>query len=195
MAKHIDKELEASKYVKELFLEKLSPNNVFHNFSHTEHIVEICRDFGTQAELSKKELQNLLIAAWFCETGFTKDYASPWRESVHILQDYLGEREVHEERIKAIVQILIGAFLDPQPQALAERILYDAYWSFLGEKKLDRVGNLLRMEKEKKEASKFSVLDWQVFMQNLLLNTKIYTPWALEAFGDRKNRNVDEING
>ncbi|MEM6631043.1 MAG: Pycsar system effector family protein, partial [Bacteroidota bacterium] len=46
-----------------------------------------------------------------------------------------------------------------------------------------------------KEASKFSVLDWQVFMQNLLLNTKIYTPWALEAFGDRKNRNVDEING
>ena len=194
MAKHLEKEAEAGKYVKALFLQELSPQYVFHNYSHTEHIVEICRDFAQQAGFSKKALQNLLIAAWFSESGFTRSYITPWKESQKIVTGYLEDQEVNEERIQEIVQIIQGAFLDPEPVSTSEQILFDAYWSFLGERKLDRMSNLLRMEKEQLENKRFSVLEWNQYMQNLLLHTKIQTPWGLNNFEDRKNRNVDEIN-
>ena len=66
--------------------------------------------------------------------------------------------------------------------------------SFLGHKKLDRYSRMLRIEREKTEGRTFSAQEWQRYIQELLLNTRFYTPWALDAFAVRKNKNVDVVN-
>jgi len=192
MAKYSELEEEAQLFVKQFLLNELSPNHVFHNYSHTEGIVKVCMDFGEKAQLSKKELLHLLLAAWFCETGFARSHQSPWKESIHILTEFLLQKDWEKAQIEDATRIIHRAFITLKPKALTEKILYDAYWSYLGHKKLDRYSRLLRMEKEQTEGATYTGLEWHQYMLDLLLNTRFYTTWGMDEFASRKNRNVDK---
>ena len=135
MAKNPSWEEKARAYVKNLFLQKLSPHYVFHNYSQVENMVEICNDFAEQADLSKKERQNLLVATWFAQTGLTENMGPAWEDSRLILKAFLEAEEMEETRREDILDIIEGAFENPEPQSLPQKILYDAYWVFPGTQK------------------------------------------------------------
>ncbi len=194
MAKNPSWEEKAQAHVKDLFLQKLSPHFVFHNYSYTEKMVETCCEFAEQADLSKKEVQNLLVAAWFSQTGLTQSSGPAWEESREILSQFLAAEEMERGRQEHILDILEGAFEKAAPESVSQKILYDAYWSFLGDKKLDRYSRLLRMEKEKTEGISFSAHSWHQYILDLLLDTRFFTPWALDSLSVQKNKNVDVVN-
>ena len=147
---------------------------------------------AAKAQLTKKELLPLLLAAWFCETGFACSNQSPWKESIHILTEFLQQKDWEKSHIEEATRIIHRAFITLKPKAISEKILYDAYWSYLGHKKLDRYSRLLRMEKEQTEGLTYTGLEWNKYMLDQLLNTRFYTTWGMDEFSSRKNRNVDK---
>ena len=71
-------------YVFNLFKNQLSPEVVYHNFEHTQDVVLHANKIGLAEKITEEDLELLLIACWFHDTGFVEDY------------------EKHEEKSKTI---------------------------------------------------------------------------------------------
>ena len=61
-------------FVFDLFKNKLPSQVVYHNFEHTSKVVEAVNEIAIGENISKDDLEVLLLAAWFHDTGFTQGY-------------------------------------------------------------------------------------------------------------------------
>jgi len=52
-------------YVTELLSDKLDSNYLYHNLRHTQRVVKRTKELVESCEISDKEKEVLLIAAWF----------------------------------------------------------------------------------------------------------------------------------
>lgn len=80
-------------YVTNLLGSQLDAVYVYHNLVHTQRVLETCRELVGHLKLGDEESENLLIAAWFHDTGFIKGAKNHEEESVKIASDFLIEKE------------------------------------------------------------------------------------------------------
>ena len=77
---HIYKKVES--FVKELYEKNQTNNLLFHTLEHTENVVDHAREIAAQYQLADKEQFVLYTAAWFHDTGFTKQTFEHERRAV-----------------------------------------------------------------------------------------------------------------
>jgi len=87
---------EIKNYVFKLLKEKLPIQVVYHNFKHTLQVVEAAEEIGLAEGLKEQDLEELLVAAWFHDTGYISGFENHESESKKILQDYLKQRKIDE---------------------------------------------------------------------------------------------------
>lgn len=64
-------------YIFKLFKDQLPDYCVYHNFNHTQQTVEAVKLLQEHYNLNDEDKENLVIAAWFHDAGYTKDYKKP----------------------------------------------------------------------------------------------------------------------
>jgi len=64
----------ASEYASRIISQKLPKGMVYHNVDHTKEVVETTEEIARSSGISNNELEILLIAAWFHDTGITVVY-------------------------------------------------------------------------------------------------------------------------
>ena len=65
MVKNNDLVAKASGYVTRLFKEKVPEWAVYHNIDHTLNTVRAAEEIAEESNLSKADMETLLLAAWF----------------------------------------------------------------------------------------------------------------------------------
>ncbi len=81
---------EAENFVSDLLKEQRSENLVFHNFQHTlDTVTRSKKVSNAYAEMSKEDLEALLIATWFHDTGYTSLYEGHEEQSKEIATAFL----------------------------------------------------------------------------------------------------------
>ena len=95
------------KYVSDLLNEKLTENHLFHNLQHTIEMVEAAEEIAGHSDVSKEDLEILLIAAWFHDTGHTQTYDGHEEASCRIASDFLKKESYPEEKINQIIQLIL----------------------------------------------------------------------------------------
>ena len=65
---------DVSEYVFNLFKEKLSPDYVYHNYTHTFETVKACKKLSSTYNLTSRDYEILMLAAWFHDTGYVETY-------------------------------------------------------------------------------------------------------------------------
>jgi HD-GYP domain-containing protein (c-di-GMP phosphodiesterase class II) len=61
----------ASDFVFDLLKTKLPSVHVYHNFTHTAEVVDSIKKIGSKSGLSEDELEPVILAGLFHDTGFT----------------------------------------------------------------------------------------------------------------------------
>lgn len=61
---------ESKHYVTGLFNKDLPTTCVYHNFHHTLNVVEKCYELGESYLFKNVDMEILLLAAWFHDTGY-----------------------------------------------------------------------------------------------------------------------------
>jgi HD superfamily phosphodiesterase len=177
-------------HVQQLLVEELPAAYVYHNYDHAVEVVEVCEELADAAGLKAEEKEVLLLAAWFHDTGFIKDPENHEAISQEYASEFLRKEEVDKEVIAKVTDLIESTKDTHEPETLLEKILHDANYSFLGRKRFERRGRLLRLEKEHIEEKKYDLYEWSQHLLNLQLKTKYYTSWAVEAYSKRKNKNI-----
>jgi predicted metal-dependent HD superfamily phosphohydrolase len=180
-------------YVKDLLDSKLPDHIHFHDWSHTKMVAKETEKIAKEADCSKDEIEILILAALFHDTGFTETYDGHEAVSIRIAEDYLGQHEYPAERIEKIRRLIEVTDINKEPKTKLEKILVDGDMSHLGKKKYNSRVDDLRRERAKVTTNKIVSLEWAEANISFMKEHYFYTDVAKERYGKRKSKNLKKL--
>ena len=185
---------EAEKYVIHLLNEKLDNTFVYHNLGHTQLVVEKTKELAELSNLNDTDKNNLIISAWFHDTGFTESIEKHEEKSVEIATDFLKKHNVSENEINSISALILATKLNYKPKTLSEKIIRDADCAHIGSKNFNDITVLLRKEWELNCNKTLTEDEWLEENINFLTHThRFYTDAASANWDKTKSKNLSQL--
>ena len=183
----------ASGFVTNLLQNNLPEGCVYHNIDHTMNVVESAKDIGEHSGLSKEDMDVLLLAAWFHDTGMVSVYIGHEEKSIEIFKNYISKEQFPVEKIEKVVQLIKATKVPQNPVNLLEKIICDADLSHIGQKGFQNRAKLLRQEWEIVLDKKFTDIEWLNSNIEFLTNHKFNTEYAQEIFEEQRLTNLAKL--
>ncbi|MCC9137182.1 Pycsar system effector family protein [Pontibacter silvestris] len=183
---------QASEFVFSLFKERLSKKLVYHNYKHTFETVAEAQDLGKLSNIAPEELEDLVLAAWFHDTGYINTYNDHEEESVRIASEWLEEKGHPQDRIDRIAGMIAATKHGNEPNGLLQELMVDADMSNIGKATFFATAELLRVEWEIFQDRFFSDREWAQFQIDFLLSTTFHTNQAQRKFAGQLGLNIQE---
>lgn len=179
----------ASEYVFNLLKDKLSGEHTYHNYRHTLETVKACKELSGAYNLTGRDYEVLMLAAWFHDTGYIETYQGHEEKSVNILREYLdGEYKV--EDIAEIERLILATKYGSPVEGTLQEILHDADYINIGKKKFGQRAQLLRIEWERLQNKQYSDLEWAEAQLEFLLRKTFKTEEAILAYDEQREANI-----
>lgn len=180
----------AEAFIYQHLADELPPRYVFHDFNHAKECAEVARELTEEADLPEEERAALVLSAWFHDTGYTGGEEEHEQRSAALAQRFLEEQKAEAIDQDLVKGLILSTREGEKPGTKLEQWLHDAHYSYLGRKRFERRGQLLRLEREALEGTTFTTHEWERHLLELQLDTKFLTPEAHDAFASRKNKNI-----
>lgn len=183
--------IKVEKHVSNLLRSQLPNHYVYHNLGHTQHVVNNTQELIEGENISQPDAENLLIAAWFHDTGYIINAEKHEEQSVILASEFLKSEGVDAERIKIISNIISATKLKYQPKNLLEQIIRDADCAHIGNKNFINTSELLRYECEQTCNKTYTADEWaQNNISFLTKHHQFYTNYAIKNWLSIKENNL-----
>ena len=126
----------------------LDKSLVYHNLAHTLRVVEKTQELTEAAQLNGNEASELVLAAWFHDTGFTEKIEGHEEKSAEFASEFLKQHKASQETIDNVTSLILATRMEHEPQNELQKILRDADCSHIGSKAFIEQTELLRKEWE-----------------------------------------------
>ena len=183
----------AEQFVTNYLNENLDTTFVYHNIAHTQRVVAKATELLEEVELSDNEKEQLLLAAWFHDTGFTKTIVGHEKESVKIATAFLKSETVSDEVIKSVSEIILATQMKHIPKNNLEGLIKDADCAHVSSKNYENYSSLLRKEWELTLEKKLSKSEWLNENISFLTNHTFYSALASGKWENRKGKNLANL--
>lgn len=184
---------EAGSFVFDLFKEKLSNDYIYHNYQHTLETVEACKKIAAgYKELTEEELEILLLAAWFHDTGYTETYKNHEDKSKPIAEAFLRKHQYPSSKINRVLKCIDSTRRNQKPEDILSEILADADIVTIGEETFFTKADLLRKEWEKFDIRQCDEIEWAKTQLKFLETANFHTQEAQKLYGERLQLNIQE---
>ncbi len=182
------------KFVKELFEQKLADKYKFHNIEHTEHVVKMAAEIGKAVNLSADELEMVILAAWFHDTGYSEKYIGHEEISARIAFEFLKLNNYPEAKILKVERIIMATRMPQLPENILEKVLCDADLAHLGKNKFFKFNKRLRNElRDEQIIKRVRKNDWLRHSITFLESHEFHTSYAQNLFGGKKKENINML--
>jgi len=185
--------IKAEEFVTNYLNENLDASFVYHNIAHTQRVVNKLNELIEDVELSDNEKEQLLVAAWFHDTGFTKSTDDHEQEGVKIATEFLKSENASEETIKNVSKIIMATQMHYEPKNTLEGLIRDADCAHLSSKNYGDYTSLLRKEWELTLGKKVSKSEWLQENITFISNHRFYSPQAAAKWEKRKGKNLANL--
>lgn len=143
--------LDIEEAVIKIFDEEASPNLYFHNSALVRNVTNMAELLATSEKLSEEDFIHLKLAAIFLFAGYIYDYEKPMEESINLLTGMLPRYGLGNEDAGKAVSLIKNSYNDNY-ESLADRILHDARYDYLG--RIDYVRLTEKLQREMTEYGK-----------------------------------------
>ena len=180
-------------FVRELFSKNTANENLYHSISHTIEVVDIAEKIGFAEGISRSDLEILLIACWFHDTGHLHCCIGHEDHSSMYAKKYLKKNSYPKESIDKIIGCIKATKIPQQPKNKLEEIICDADLHHLGQTNIYERGELLRKEFELRGFKKLSDPEWLKKSIEFFKNHIFFTEYARREFGFQKELNLTKM--
>ena len=129
-------------FIAENFTEKIC----YHNIDHTLEVVEAAEIIGKHCNISKEDMEIVIIAAWFHDTGYYLGCDNHEEASANIAKQYLIDENYDPEKIKKVANCILSTKIPQTPQNSLDKIICDADLFHLGSENFFNKSELLWRE-------------------------------------------------
>jgi predicted metal-dependent HD superfamily phosphohydrolase len=133
-------------YVEEFLKDNLSKGIYYHDLEHTQEVVEAAEEIGFASNLSEEQLETVLIAAWFHDTGYYKGMQDHEVNSKEVAEDFLRKEGVNDKKINDVSGCILATMIPQHPTNIMEEVLCDADLYHVSTKEFFKKSELLRKE-------------------------------------------------
>lgn len=180
-------------YITDFFRKKIGAEYVYHDWQHTENVVESVRDLGIGLGLERHQLELLQIAAWFHDSGYDKGPEGHEERSSQYAEAFLSKLNFPEDSISTVKRLIMATKIPYQPVDTLEEIICDADLSHLGKKIYwDRCGRV-RQELLITKSIVMSEQEWVDFELDFLNRHRYFTTIAEDLYNDRKLKHIKQL--
>jgi len=180
-------------YVRDLFAEKSMAENIYHSISHTTEVVEVAEKIGNAEAISSADMEIVLIACWFHDTGYFHCCHGHEDQSAEYAKKFLRNEFYPNDSIERIVGCIKATKIPQNPRNQLEKIICDADLYHLGEKDIKERGDLLRQEFELRGIKKLSDTEWLSVSIEFFNNHHFFTDYAKKHYGIQKEINIERM--
>ncbi len=182
----------AEKFVANWFNEKLPETLHYHNAKHTTEVVEHVYRLAEAAGVAELQLEIMVLAAWFHDTGYALLRQGHEAESARIAQQFLEQQGYQAEHIETVKRLILVTEMSQQPEGELEKIIRDADMAHVGSKKYFKKLKKLRKEWVEDQNRSFTDAEWMAMNYDFLQKHQFYTPQAIKLFGPQKEENLNQ---
>lgn len=136
----------SANYCHQLLKNSRCENFPYHNLKHTKEVFENCKIIGSYEGLTEAQLEPVLIAALFHDTGITE--VTKGHEELSALNAilFLNKQKYPEDKIGMVVNCINATKIPQNPITIFEKIICDADLSHLG--RLDYFERCIKLKQE-----------------------------------------------
>lgn len=183
----------AESFVKDFFDQYTTKALLFHNFEHTQNVVERSKEIAATFDLSEHDQFIVYIAAWFHDTGhLLVDPEKHEIKSVELMKTFLMRYSIDEETIRQISDCILATRMPRNPQNLLQKIICDADTYHLGTKEFKATNKLLRKEYELRHIPE-PPNGWRKGSLDFLLAHEYYTDYCRNLLTPGKMENIERL--
>lgn len=161
----------------------------FHSVEHTKEVYTYTKTIAQYEEVFGANLEPILIAALFHDTGMAETYVDHEEQSVEYAVKYLREQEYPEDKIKIVKNCIMATKLPQKPKTQAEKIICDADLYHLGIESYIFRNERLRAEWKTFFNKEYSDEEWYSINMEFLKNQKYHTWFGKTVLNNRKDLN------
>ncbi|WP_298370136.1 Pycsar system effector family protein [uncultured Lutibacter sp.] len=181
--------IEVKDFVFNTFKNELLPEVIYHNFNHTQFVVNAVNEIAKAEKVNDNDLEIVLLAAWFHDIGFVRDYKNHEEYSKEIASKFLKEKGVSAEKISKVCEIIDATKMPQSPKNKLGEIICDADLQHLGQDCFKEKSNLLRAEWEQNCNEQFTDIEWLKKNEGFIKDHKFFTNYAFNKFEEQKTQN------
>jgi hypothetical protein len=183
----------AHQYVQEILKVHSPPENVYHNLNHATEVVSAVKEIAAAEGVGTDDLDLLIIAAWFHDSGYVKVCKGHEEVSIEYVKEFLNLNNYPQEKTEKIISMIQATKMPQSPKNHLEEILCDADLHHLGTKSFEEKGDLFRLEIENRGDGICTDQEWLEISERFFKNHNFFTGYAKEKFGIQKNINFIRI--
>jgi len=186
---------EAEIYIRALFEEEQREGLSYHDIIHTEYVANQARLIGQNSGLDDEEINIVVLAAWFHDSGFVIRSKGHEDESQSIAREFLRSKGVSDDHIKKVIDCIRATRMPQNPgdNKLA-KVLCDADMAYLSEDFYIQRTELLRKEWNHESEGKLSREAYYIETIELFENHKYFTSYGKAEFSPGKEKNLQLLH-
>jgi predicted metal-dependent HD superfamily phosphohydrolase len=185
--------LDVEAYLTNFISDQVPKEYAYHDVQHTLDVVAAVQEIGKSFELGDNELELIVLAAWFHDTGYDKGALNHEERSAKYAEDYLKKYSYSPEKIKVVQGCILATKMPHTPETLLQRIICDADLSHLGQNVYWDRCSRVRQELTLTKSSIMSELEWIDFELNFINQHKYQTTVADHLYGKRKQKHIRQL--
>lgn len=180
-------------YVEALLTEALPETLTFHNLLHTKEVVSAAEEICLAEGLNDMETEEVLIAAWFHDTGYTRAYIGHEDESMALAREFLKAENYPAQRLEKVLALIDATRFMQKPRSTPEACLKDADNLHTGKMNFWQKGQTLKKEWEVHLGKVHSPAEWAALQLSFLENTVYYTNYCEKHYAPLKEKNIEMV--
>ena len=184
----------AKQFVTDILENQLNPNFLYHNLKHTQRVVKSTKELLNSHDFSDDENEQILVAAWFHDTGYTKGVTDHEENSCKIAKTFLEAENYNADKIKKIGDLIMATKRYHEPKNVPEEIIRDADASHFAQKSYWQTTDFLKEELSLLNIANYSNKEWRE--ENIKMfkdEHRFYTVYAKENWAKEKEKNLKQL--
>jgi len=165
----------------------------FHNLDHTEEVVSNVRTIGSALGMSSDELEPVIIAAWFHDTGFRERYDGHEAVSAKLAEGFLRKEGYPEASIQVVVKCIEATRVPQRPAGPLSEILVDADLFHISNEHFFYRKLLLRREWEVMLNKRYTDQEWHLLNLSFLLSHQFFTTFGKQILMEGQSLNESKV--
>jgi predicted metal-dependent HD superfamily phosphohydrolase len=178
-------------YITALFEQEDKVELTFHNFAHTQEVVARVEQLAQVAGLPQKDIEILVLAAWFHDIGYLYGYSKHEAKSILLAQAFFNTQNVPTAMLEKIIACIEATEVGIAPKSRLQALLKDADLAYGCTEYFFERGPLLRQEWSYCLSKDYSNQQWENIQYHFICNVKFWSPEAKDLYASI--RTINEI--
>ena len=176
-------------FVTELFFQRTLSFLKYHNFRHTESVVDRANEIAIHYPMNDSERFCMITAAWFHDTGHLfNELAEHEQTGADLMTSFLKSFFIKEDMIRKISDSIMATRIPSNPKTMIEKILCDADTYHFGTKEFRITDPIVY---EETEARLHIHIENKIYKSiHLLESHRYFTDYCQELLNKGKEENI-----